>query len=119
MVFGCHIATCLHCHKQWMVGDCIPDICQECVAKGHRGWPFGDNLDRDEWAMAHSNTVMPAATHFARNRAMVAACDALIAIPPCEPMPTKGGTAYTAGVARKARKAVYVIWPSGREEMIS
>jgi hypothetical protein len=43
MPYGMHIATCLHCLKQWVVGDCIPSICPECVDKGHH-WnlPFFD-----------------------------------------------------------------------------
>ena len=37
MPHGQHIATCMHCGKQWTVGDCIPDTCEECYAEGHRG----------------------------------------------------------------------------------
>lgn len=33
---GHHIATCLHCLKEWVVGDCIPMTCPECYDKGHR-----------------------------------------------------------------------------------
>lgn len=34
---GQHIATCLHCGKQWVVGDCIPSICPDCERAGHSG----------------------------------------------------------------------------------
>lgn len=42
MPHGLHIATCLHCGRQWTVGDCIPITCPNCVAAGHRGWPLTD-----------------------------------------------------------------------------
>jgi hypothetical protein len=35
MPYGHHIAHCLHCGKQWMVGDCIPSMCDECRESGH------------------------------------------------------------------------------------
>ena len=35
---GQHIATCAHCLKQWVCGDCIPSICNECYAAGHQGF---------------------------------------------------------------------------------
>lgn len=37
---GHHIAKCLHCGKEWMVGDCVPSICDECEKAGHRGLLF-------------------------------------------------------------------------------
>lgn len=40
MPYGCNIATCLHCHKRWTVGDGIPSICNECRQAGHKGMPF-------------------------------------------------------------------------------
>lgn len=40
MVYGCHVANCLHCGKQWIVGDCIPSICDECSAAGRKDTPF-------------------------------------------------------------------------------
>ena len=39
MVWGQHIATCLHCGTQWVVGDCITSTCPDCEARGHRGFP--------------------------------------------------------------------------------
>lgn len=33
---GLNIATCRHCGRQWVVGDCIPATCDECYAEGHR-----------------------------------------------------------------------------------
>jgi hypothetical protein len=43
MVRGHHIATCHACGKQWMVGDCIPVTCPECVEKGHGQYAFFTN----------------------------------------------------------------------------
>jgi hypothetical protein len=34
-MFGQNLARCYHCGKQWVVGDCIPGICPECIRKGH------------------------------------------------------------------------------------
>ncbi len=56
---------------------------------------------------------LPAKTHFARNRDIVDDTDVLIATPNCEPLALYGGTKYTVEYARKRKKAVYVIWPSG------
>jgi hypothetical protein len=39
MPYGLNIATCLHCGRQWTVGDCIPSVCPECDEAGHRGLP--------------------------------------------------------------------------------
>lgn len=52
MPHGHHIAKCLHCLKEWIAGDCVPSICPDCEAAGHKGlgidcpkcWP----ADRDE-----------------------------------------------------------------------
>lgn len=40
-MIGHNIAKCLHCGKEWMVGDCVPDICSECERAGHRGMNYG------------------------------------------------------------------------------
>lgn len=55
-------------------------------------------------------------THFARNRAIVAAVDLLIACPPCKPMPDREGTAYTVDQARQSGVPCTVIWPGGMTE---
>lgn len=54
--------------------------------------------------------------HFARNRDIVTACTVLVAFPPCKPLPSQGGTAYTVGFAEGKRKPVYIIWPDGSVE---
>jgi hypothetical protein len=41
MVTGLNVANCLHCGREWLVGDCIPSVCEECWAAGHRGSPLG------------------------------------------------------------------------------
>lgn len=30
MPYGHHVARCHVCGKEWMVGDCIPSVCDEC-----------------------------------------------------------------------------------------
>ncbi len=64
---------------------------------------------------AFADETLPAKTHFARNRDIVNTTDRLLATPPCKPLPDKGGTAYTVGVARKVGKPVLIIWPDGTE----
>lgn len=39
MVYGHNIARCLHCGKEWVVGDCDPFTCHECETAGHIDWP--------------------------------------------------------------------------------
>ena len=36
MPHGEHVATCLHCGKSWIVGDCIPSMCDDCRREGHQ-----------------------------------------------------------------------------------
>lgn len=42
MPYSQNIATCLHCGRKWVVGDCIPSICDECRAAGHADVFFAD-----------------------------------------------------------------------------
>ena len=37
MPWGQHIARCICCGKQWVVGDCIPSVCPDCLDAGHDG----------------------------------------------------------------------------------
>lgn len=37
MPWGHHVARCICCGTQWVVGDCIPNVCPECSKKGHDG----------------------------------------------------------------------------------
>lgn len=37
MPYGEHMATCMHCGRQYGTGDAITDTCQECHEVGHRG----------------------------------------------------------------------------------
>lgn len=57
--------------------------------------------------------VLPARTHFARNREIVNACEVLVACPVSQPEPVRGGTRYTADYARKVGKTVAICWPDG------
>lgn len=58
--------------------------------------------------------VLPAKTHFARNRDIVAACDVLVGTPYHEYEESVGGTWYTINYARKLCKWLVIIWPSGK-----
>lgn len=61
----------------------------------------------------HHDVLHEPLTHFARNRAIVAACDLLIACP-CEmEHQSRGGTWMTHDHAIKKGKRVIVVWPDG------
>jgi hypothetical protein len=70
----------------------------------------------DKEALNDADEIHPTKTHFARNRDIVNAVDVLIACPPCKPLPSSGGTAYTVTFARKSGKRVIIVWPDGTVE---
>lgn len=64
----------------------------------------------------YNDEVRETKTHFARNREIVDESDAVIATPfESERQPT-GGTWYTVGYAKKKKKRLYIVWPSGTIE---
>lgn len=56
-------------------------------------------------------------THFARNRAIVAATDELVATPCDMTEQAFGGTWFTVRHAMKTHKRVTIIWPDGKVEV--
>lgn len=60
--------------------------------------------------------VLPGRTHFARNRAIVAGSDMMIATPAANTWQERGGTFYTANYSIKVGKPLIVIWPDGSIE---
>lgn len=36
-----NVASCLHCGREWLAGDSVPTVCEECWVDGHRGFPLG------------------------------------------------------------------------------
>lgn len=58
--------------------------------------------------------VMEPLTHFARNRNIVNMTDFLIATPYNEYEEAQGGTWMTVNYARKQKKDLAIIWPSGK-----
>ncbi len=83
------------------------------IARPGKSAKGGDNEWLDEDSLAISDEVMPVETHFARNRAIVEACEALIACPVAKPLPDSGGTAYTIQRAKHRGKTVFIVWPDG------
>lgn len=73
----------------------------------------GDNAFLSHRAVELSVRSVQPKTHFARNRDIVNETELLIACPPCEPLPESGGTSYTVGYAKKVKKPVLIVWPSG------
>lgn len=61
----------------------------------------------------HSTKVLPAKTHFARNRDIVDSCEVLIVCPFQPEHQSSGGTWYTYDYAMKHKKPTIVIWPDG------
>lgn len=35
MVCGTNVASCLHCGREWLVGDAVPTVCEACWGEGH------------------------------------------------------------------------------------
>lgn len=73
----------------------------------------GVNPDRSRTAVALSDRVLAEANHFARNRAIVLACDLLLGAVPEAHKLTTGGTWYTLGYAKTVGKRRLVLWPDG------
>lgn len=63
-----------------------------------------------------NDAVHPAQTYFARNRAIVRACDVLVACPPTKDWQPRGGTWMTIDYARKIGRRAIVIAPDGTVE---
>ena len=72
-----------------------------------------DLSKRSEKAIEMSDVVHEAKTHFVRNRDIVAVCDVLLATPVTGEEQYHGGTWYTINFARRAGKAVVIVWPDG------
>jgi hypothetical protein len=111
------------------------------LADAHPGVEFhhGDCVGADDQAATFANTLSTVATivshppvvatqraynpwadrveyprpYFDRNRAIVAACDVLIAAPAEMANPLRGGTWHTLGVAEREGRPVWVCWPDG------
>lgn len=64
-----------------------------------------------------AGVLLPPQSHFARNRAIVDACDLLIATPKDPVWQPRGGTWYTIDYACKQKKPLWVIWPDGTETL--
>lgn len=64
-------------------------------------------------SMAAADEVRPRAAYLDRNRAIVSACDLLIACPGAKSEERRGGTWFTVRAARRTGKPVVIIWPDG------
>lgn len=73
----------------------------------------GPDGDSHRQASGVDDETLPGKTHFARNRAIVDATDALVACPCDMAEQARGGTWYTVGYARKKGKRLWIIWPDG------
>jgi hypothetical protein len=82
---------------------------ERCVIHGH---PSDLTSLTDPYALKRSNVVHPALPPPDRNRAIVDACDVLLACPK-GPEETRSGTWSTIRWARKAGKPVVIFQPDG------
>lgn len=102
---GCCLGADAEFH--WIVRRELPS----CRIVGH---PGPDTLMQDHSVMADCDVLLPPKNHFARNRDIVeVSADGMIGAPPAEPLPAKGGTAYTVGHSWKRGRYTAVAWPSG------
>jgi hypothetical protein len=83
------------------------------IARPGKSAKGGENGLASTAALEVSHEVMPAETHFVRNRKIVADCDVLIATPFAMARLTFGGTEYTIAQGKKAGKRVLIIQPDG------
>lgn len=81
-------------------GDCII-VCHPPLDESHRAFN------------KRHHQILKAKTHFVRNRDIVDETDILIATPCDTTEQSRGGTWYTVSYARKRRKQIKFIWPSG------
>jgi len=98
-------------------GDCVGvDVEAALLAKdlgykvvGHPG-PGADGLR----AYFNSDHVMPAQSHFKRNRIIVDTCDCLLVVPLQPEWQSQGGTWYTHDYAKKKNKPL-IIYPGEKQ----
>ena len=96
-------------------GDCLGadadfhDIAVELGLSTHVFTPIKEDLRAFKTA---DRTTGPD-SYFARNRAVVAWSDGMLACPPCKPLPGSGGTDYTVNYAIKMEEPIIVVWPDG------
>lgn len=104
-------------------GDCIGgDVHGAAVAKcfgyrivAHPGHPRGNpNDDSMRGYFPGNDEIRSPDEYLARDRTIVKVADALLAFPPSETDPGRGGTWYTARYAIKLDKPRLIITPSGR-----
>lgn len=82
----------------------------------HPGYSANNPTDDSKRAYCEGNEIRGPKNHFARNRDIIDETEMLLSTPPCKPLPSSGGTAYTIGYARKQRKPIVVIYPDGEVE---
>ena len=64
-------------------------------------------------AFCEFDETMPEKAYLTRNRAIVHACDILLATPGEMKEQTRGGTWYTISYARMLKKPLIIVWPDG------
>lgn len=87
-----------------------------CLIRGFNihvrpGHSAHDKSDNQSFAYEDGATIIhPSKTYFDRNRDIVDECDLLIAAPPCNTNPGRGGTWYTTAYAQKQGKRVEILF---------
>lgn len=97
-------------------GDCVGADAEahDIADRGRAHITIHPPVDTEHRAYKVGHFTNPSKTHFARNREIVHACDILIAFPYNEHEEGKGGTWYTINYARKLKRWICIIWPSGK-----
>lgn len=96
-------------------GDCIgvDQLAHETAVE--QGWTTHVHppIKNEVRAMCEGDEMSPPKGYFARNRDIVDSCSVLIAVPPCDEDPGRGGTWYTINYARKVGTTVIMIPQNG------
>ena len=68
---------------------------------------------QDLRAFCNPDAIYKPKSYFARNRDIVDMSDVMVACPPTDVDPGRGGTWYTINYARKQGKPIYICYPNG------
>lgn len=95
---GADVETASMCHKLGIKTVCHPPVDETLRAKHD------------------SSLILPAKTHFERNRNIVNSVDLLIVIPKDMERQPRGGTWYTHDYSVKRKVQLLILWPQEKEE---
>lgn len=103
------------CPNQFHHGDCIgADAEADALVREHAPKCFiviHPPEDETKRAFCHAHKVMPPKPYLDRNRAIVFACEELVAAPQDRVEEIRSGTWMTIRAARRSGKTIHMVWP--------